>query len=147
MSEEARPAFTETDARAAVGVALQRAYVARRWMTAVWRVEGGRIHIDECVTLDFPTGDFDEAVKLLEGKLEKKKEADAPELPPPLPGVIRGPFGAEAEPMGESKMPPYPDTALPPDASRPPAQPLEDYRPIRGGEPRERKDHDAPETD
>ena len=95
MSEETKLEFTEADARTAVSVALSKAYGARRWMAAVWRVEGGTLYIDDCVTLDFPTGDFDEAVKLLQGKLMVKKEKDStPELPPPLhPAVVRGQFG------------------------------------------------------
>jgi len=49
---------------------LAAAVATDAWMVGVWRVADGRVYLDR-TTINFPNGDLDTAVQLLEDNLKK----------------------------------------------------------------------------
>jgi hypothetical protein len=69
--------------------AVTRCLIAKRWLIAFFRVEGGKVWCDPPQYDGWPDGDFGAAVKLLAETVEKIKpqQTEMPPAPPLLPRV------------------------------------------------------------
>ena len=63
---------------------LGEALLGDAWACMVWKVEDGKLHALNLTTWKFPMGDFENAVKLLENKIEELKREEIKVDPLPL---------------------------------------------------------------
>jgi len=63
-----------------------------KWMAAVWCVKDGKIHLVRVSTWQFPTGDFDGAVRLLRNHCDQRSGMVLPTDPLPKANLDQHPI-------------------------------------------------------